>query len=70
MRECVILWAMAMAAPAQEASVTPWTLVPAGVPLRVALESRVAIQRAGQPVRVRTVDPFTFSIGWHFQPEP
>jgi hypothetical protein len=57
MRECVILLAIALAAPAQEASVAPWTLVPAGVPLRVALESRVAIQRVGQPVRGRTVDP-------------
>jgi hypothetical protein len=57
MRECVILLAIAMAAPAQEASVASRTLVPAGVPLRVALESRVAIHRLGQPVRGRTVDP-------------
>jgi hypothetical protein len=57
MFECVILMAIAAAAPAREASAAPRTLVPAGVPLRVALESRVGIHRVGQPIRGKTVDP-------------
>jgi hypothetical protein len=57
MFECVILMAISVAAGAREASAAPPTLVPAGVPLRVALESRVGIHRVGQPIRGRTVDP-------------
>jgi soluble P-type ATPase len=33
------------------------TTVPSGVPLRVALEHRVAIKRAGEPIQGRLVDP-------------
>jgi hypothetical protein len=40
---------MAVAAPAET--------VPSGVPLRVALERRVVIRRAGEPIRGRLVDP-------------
>jgi hypothetical protein len=43
--------AMAATAVAQEATIA------AGVPLRVALERRVAIQRVGQPIQGRLVDP-------------
>jgi hypothetical protein len=57
MFEWVILLAIAMAAPAQEGTVAQGAMVPAGVPLRVALESRVGIHRVGQPIRGRIVDP-------------
>ena len=61
MRGCIALFAIAAAALAQEAPVTSsvqeGTAVPAGVPLRVALESRVAIKRVGQPIHGRLVDP-------------
>jgi hypothetical protein len=56
----MILLTVAVAALAQEAPVTPsaqpGTTVPAGVPLRVALERRVAIKRAGEPIQGRLVD--------------
>jgi len=35
----------------------PQTTIPAGVPLRVALEHRVKISRAGQPIQGRLVEP-------------
>ena len=57
MFECVILLAISMAAPAQEGTVAQGAMVPAGVPLRVALESRVGIHRVGEPIRGRIVDP-------------
>ncbi len=47
-----------MAALAQEApSAQPKVTVPSGVPLRVALEHRVAIHRVGQPIQGRLVEP-------------
>ncbi len=52
MREWLVVLAIAAAAPAREGAV-----VPAGVPLRVALESRAGIHRVGQSVRGRIVDP-------------
>src|SRR5439155_1259868 len=61
MRGCIVLLAIAVTALAQEApvspSVQPGTTVPSGVPLRVALEHRVAIQRVGDPIQGRLVDP-------------
>jgi hypothetical protein len=61
MRGCAILLAVAAAAMAQEApvasSVQPGTTVPAGVPLRVALERRVAVRRVGEPIEGRLVEP-------------
>ena len=61
MRGCLALLAIAVAALAQEASVPPGaqpgTTVPPGVPLRVALERRVAIKRVGDPIQGRLVDP-------------
>ena len=52
---------IAVAALAQQAAVTssaqPGTTVPSGVPLRVALEHRVAIHRVGEPIQGRLVDP-------------
>lgn len=51
----------AVAALAQQPPVTasaqPGTTVPSGVPLRVALERRVAIKRVGEPIQGRLVDP-------------
>jgi hypothetical protein len=44
---------IAVAVLAQDAPVT----VPPGVPLRVALEHRVAIKRVGEPIQGRLVDP-------------
>ena len=38
-------------------SAQPGTTVPSGVPLRVALERRVAIKRVGEPIQGRLVDP-------------
>jgi hypothetical protein len=52
MRGCMVLLTMAAAALAQDG-----TAVPAGVPLRVALDGRVAIKRVGQPIRGRLVEP-------------
>jgi hypothetical protein len=58
MRGCVVWLTIAVAGLAQEApSAQPGTMVPSGVPLRVALERRVAIQRVGEPIRGRLVDP-------------
>jgi len=61
MRGCVALLTIAVAALAQEPSVPPGaqpgTTVPSGVPLRVALERRVAIKRVGDPIQGRLVDP-------------
>lgn len=58
---CLALLTIAVAALAQEASVPPGaqpgTTVPSGVCLRVALERRVAIKRAGEPIQGRLVDP-------------
>ena len=51
---------IAAVALAQEAPVAPGAAaaatVPSGVPLRVALESRVAIKRVGEPIRGRLVE--------------
>jgi hypothetical protein len=56
-----VLLLLGVAALAQEAPAPPEALpgatVSSGVPLRVALESRVAIKRAGEPIRGRLVDP-------------
>jgi hypothetical protein len=61
MRGCVILLILALAAPSQEAPVAPRTqalaTIPSGVPLRVALESRVALKRVGAPIQGRLVEP-------------
>jgi len=61
MRTCITLLAMAAMALAQEApspaSAQPGTTVPSGVPLRVALQRRVAIRRVGEPIQGRLVDP-------------
>jgi hypothetical protein len=52
---------IAVAALAQQAAVAPraqpGTTVPSGVPLRVALERRVAIHRVGEAIQGRLVDP-------------
>ena len=60
MRGCMVWLTMAVAALAQEAPVAPGaraaTTVPPGVPLRVALERRVAIQRVGEPIHGRLVE--------------
>ena len=50
MRACLFLLTIAVTAPAQ-------VTVPSGVPLRVVLEQRVAIQRVGEPIRGRLVEP-------------
>ena len=61
MRGCVILLTVALASLAQEvpvaSSAQPGTTVPSGVPLRVALERRIAIKRVGEPIQGRLVDP-------------
>src|ERR1017187_8657995 len=61
MRGCMIWLVIAVAALAQEASVPPsappGSTVPSGVPLRVALERRVAIKHVGEPIQGRLVDP-------------
>jgi hypothetical protein len=61
MRGCVLLFLVAVAALAQQVPLAPGaqpgTTVPSGVPLRVALERRVAIKRAGEPIQGRLVDP-------------
>jgi hypothetical protein len=61
MRRCLVLLLIAVAALAQEAAVAPGAqpgaTVPSGVPLRVALERRVAVKRAGEPIQARLVDP-------------
>ena len=61
MRGCIVLLTISVVALAQEApvapSVTAVARVPAGVPLRVALERRVAIKRVGEPIQGRLVDP-------------
>ena len=58
---CVAWLALAVAALAQEnpaaPGVQPGATVLAGVPLRVALERRVAIRSAGEPIQGRLVDP-------------
>ena len=57
----MLLLTVAVSGLAQEAPVAPGaqmgTTVPSGVPLRVALERRVAIQHVGEPVQGRLVDP-------------
>jgi hypothetical protein len=61
MRGHMVLLLIAVAALAQEAPVAPGVqpgaTVPSGVPLRVALEHRVAIKRAGEPIQGRLVEP-------------
>ena len=61
MRACTVLLSIAMAALAQDAPPAPGgpagATVPSGVPLRVALERRVRIQRVGQPIQARLVEP-------------
>src|ERR1700690_3443912 len=61
MRRCLVLLLIAVAALAQEAAIAPGAqpgaTVPSGVPLRVALERRVAIKRVGEPIQGRLVDP-------------
>jgi hypothetical protein len=61
MRECMVFLTIAVAALAQQASVAPTTpprtTVPSGIPLRVALEHRVAIKREGESIQGRLVDP-------------
>ena len=61
MRGCMLLLTIAVAALAQEAPVArsaqSVATVPPGVPLRVALERRVAIKRVGEPIQGRLVDP-------------
>jgi hypothetical protein len=52
MRRCLILLTIAVASLAQEA-----VTIPSGVPLRVALEKRVAIKHAGEPIRGPLVEP-------------
>ncbi len=52
MRRCMVLLTIAVAALAQDA-----VTVPSGVALRVALEKRVAIKRAGEPIRGPLVEP-------------
>ena len=56
-----LLLSIAVAASAQQSPVAsgarPGTTVPAGVPLRVALEHRVVIKHVGDPIRGRLVDP-------------
>src|ERR1019366_4554527 len=55
---CIVLLLIAVAALAQEApGVQPGATVPSGVPLRVALERRVAIKHVGEPIQGRLVDP-------------
>ena len=61
MRGCAMLLTVAAAGLAQEAPVAPsaqpGATVPSGVPLRVALERRVAIGRVGEPIEGRLVEP-------------
>lgn len=61
MRGCVVLLTAVAAtlaqAPPLAATAQPSLTVPAGVPLRVALERRVAMKRAGEPIRGRLVEP-------------
>lgn len=61
MRGLTVLFAVAGAVLGQQAPVAPSiqsvATVPPGVPLRVALESRVAIKRVGEPIQGRLVDP-------------
>jgi hypothetical protein len=60
MRGCMLLLTIAVASVAQVAPVARSTqagaTVPPGVPLRVALERRVAIKRVGEPIQGRLVD--------------
>src|ERR1700723_680825 len=61
MRGCIALLTIAVGALAQNTPVVAGgqrvTTVPSGVPLRVALERRVAIKRVGEPIQGRLVDP-------------
>ena len=50
MRACLFWLTLAAAAPAQ-------VTIPSGVPLRVALEQRVAIKHVGDPIRGRLIEP-------------
>ena len=53
MRASLVLWVLAVAAWGQQSG----TMVPAGVPLRVMLDHRVAISHAGEPIEGRLVEP-------------
>ena len=61
MRGRVLLFTIALSAMAQQAPVDPspqvGATVPAGVPLRVVLERRVAIKRVGEPIQGRLIEP-------------
>jgi hypothetical protein len=58
MRGCLVWLTIAAAALAQQApSAQTRTTIPSGVPLRVALEGRVAIKRVGEPIQGRLVEP-------------
>ncbi len=62
MRVGVLLFTIAIAVPAPAASPVPpgdgiTVTVPKGVPLRVALEHRVAIKHVGEPIQGRLVEP-------------
>ncbi len=60
-RGCIVWWAIAVAALAQESPKAPLSqpgiTVPSGVPLRVAIERRIAIKHAGEPVQGRLIEP-------------
>ncbi len=53
MRTFLVLWVLAVTAWSQQSG----TMVPAGVPLRVALDHRVAIKHAGESIEGRLVEP-------------
>jgi len=57
----MVLWTIVVATLAQNVPLPPGTqpgtTVPSGVPLRVALERRVAIKRVGEPIHGRLVEP-------------
>jgi hypothetical protein len=61
MRGYIVMWSIAMAVWAQQGPVAPGAqpgnTVPPGVPLRVALERRVAIKHVGDPIQGRLVEP-------------
>jgi hypothetical protein len=61
MRACMIVLTITVAGLAQQAPMAPGSqapaTIPSGVPLRVALESRVAIKRVGTPIHGRLVAP-------------
>jgi len=60
MRGCIVLLMITVAALAQQAPVVSnahAVTIASGVPLRVALEQRVAIKREGEPIQGRLVEP-------------